>query len=261
MVEGNEFILEEAAQPFGEVAFSAGTNDLLTGDVTLLDCEIPLLPDVLNTLVADDVTDVVTLLGDETDTLVAGNDETLLLVAITLVGEDTLLDVTTDGLFTGLALLLTDTEVLFVGDEALCVCEVILFTGGDTLHEEATLLTDEETFSAGDTSVTKSTAASEDIPTLESGAMEVLIESGLTMESLETATTLPEFALALLDTVRLLGGGVATAMPDILLLLTAPLSDAPSLLLLTDVHELLPIKPATAAVSKRCRFFGVAITE
>jgi hypothetical protein len=267
-VEGNELALEETAKTFGEVALSPGTNDLLTGDVTLVDCEIPLLPDVLNSLVVDDATDVVTLLGDETDTLVLGDEETLLLAAVTLVGEDTLLDVTTDGLLTGLKLLLTDTEVLFVGDEALfvgdealCVCEATLFTGGDTLHEEVTLLTDEETFTAGDTSVTKSAVASDDTPTLESGAKEVLIGSGLTIESLERATTLPEFALALLDTVRLLGGGVATAAPDILLLLTAPLSDALSLLLLTDVQELLPIKPATAAVSNRCRFFGVAITE
>jgi len=260
-VEGNEFTLEETATTFGEVDLSPGTNDLLTGDATLLDCEIFLLPDVLDTLVATDVTDVVTLLGDETDTLVAGDKETLLLAAVTLVGEDTLLDVMTDGLLTGLKLLLTDTEVLFVGDEALCVCDAILFTGGDTLHEEVTLLTEEETFSAGDTSVAKSTVASEDILTIESGTMEVLTESGLITESLETATTLPEFALALLDTVRLLGGGVPTTAPDILLLLTAPLSEALSLLLLTDVHELLPTKPATAAVSKRCRFFGVAITE
>jgi hypothetical protein len=266
MVEGNELTLEETARAFSEAALVPGINDLLRGEVTLFDGEVPLLPDALDTLVADVGTDVVTLLGEDMDTLLtgevclAGDEAILLLAAVTLVGEDTLLVVTVDGLFTGLEPLLSDTEILLAGDVALLVCETILFTGGDTLQQEDTLLTDNETLGVGDMTDVESTANSADPPTLQSGTTEIFV-SGITLESHETASTVPEFTLALLDIVRLLGSGVVTATPDSLLLLIVPPSAALSLFLFTDVHGLLPIMPAAAAaVSKRCRFFGVAIT-
>jgi hypothetical protein len=266
--EGNVLILEETARAFGEATLLPGTNDLLSGEVILFDGEITLLPDVLDTLVADVGTNIVPLLGEDMDTLLigevclTGDEETLPLLAVTFVGEDTLLVVTVDGLLTGLELLLDDTNVLLVGDVVLFACEAILFTGGDTLQQEVTLPTEDETFSVGDPAAESETASDDSLP-LESVATKVFVMSGVILESLETVTTVPEFELALLETVRLLGGGVVNATLDNLLLLTAPPSAAPlSLLLFTDVHRLFPIMPAAAAaVSMRCRFFGVAITE
>jgi hypothetical protein len=262
-VEGNELTLEETARDFGEDDLPAGTNDLLSDEVTLLDGETALLPDVLDTLLKDEDRDAVTLLGDDMVTLLTGDEEILLFDAVTLEGEDTLVAITVHGLLTRHEILLSDTEDLFVGDAALFVCDAVLFAAGGTLHEEVTLPTDVETFCVGDTFAVESTLASDNPPTLQSTTAEVFIASGITLGSVAAfATTFPEFALALLDTVRLLGGGAVIATPDNLPLPVATPSATLSLLLFTDAHGLLPIALVTAvAVSNRCLFFGVAITE
>jgi hypothetical protein len=239
-VDRNEFTLEETAKPFGEDALAAGNDDLFRDELTLLDGETALLPDVLNTFIADEDRDAVTLLGEDMVTLLTGevcltgDEEILLFAAVTLTGEDTLVAITVHGLLTRPELLLSDTDLL-VGDVALFACVATLFAAGDTLHEEVTLPTDDGTFCVGDIFAAGSTVASDDPPTLQSTTMEVLTASRITLESLETVTTFPEFALALLDTVRLLGGGVVIATPDNLLLLVVAPSVIPSLLLFTDV--------------------------
>jgi hypothetical protein len=258
-VEGNEFTLDETARDFGD-DLPAGTNDLLSDEVTLLDGETALLPDVLDTLLTDEDRDVVALLGDDAVTLLTGDEVTLLFAAVTLAGDDTLVANTAHGLLTRLEILLSDTEDLFVGDAALFACDAILFAAGGTLQEEVTLPADDETFCVGDAFAVESTVASDDPSTLQSTIVGVFIASGITLGSV--AATFPEFALALLDTVRLLGGGAVIVTPDNLLLPVATPSATLSLLLFTDAHGFLPIALVTAAaVSNRCLFFGVAITE